>query len=207
MNLSDLNPCPHPLLLVLSGPSGVGKDYVLSILKKQSAAAGLGVVVTNTTRPMRPGETQDVDYHFISLEEFQALIAGGGLLEYANVYGNWYGVPRAPVKAALAAGRDVIIKVDVQGARTIKSAVPEAVLVFLSPPSIQELAGRLRQRNTESPSQLERRLKTAESEMMEMARFDYVIVNASGQVNRVIAGIEAIIAAEKLRVNPRECRL
>jgi guanylate kinase len=207
MNLSDLNPCPHPLLLVLSGPSGVGKDYVLSILKKQSAAAGLGVVVTNTTRPMRPGETQDVDYHFISLEEFQALIAGGGLLEYANVYGNWYGVPRAPVKAALAAGRDVIIKVDVQGARTIKSAVPEAVLVFLSPPSIQELAGRLRQRNTESPSQLERRLKTAESEMMEMARFDYVIVNAIGQVNRVIAGIEAIIAAEKLRVNPRECRL
>ncbi len=207
MNLSDLNPCPHPLLIVVSGPSGVGKDYILSSLKKHPAGDGLHIMVTNTTRAMRPGEKQDIDYHFISLSEFQDLIATGGLFEYARVYGNWYGVPWAPVKEALAAGRDVIVKVDVQGARTIKQAVPQAILVFLCPPSMEELAERLRQRNTESPLQLETRLRTAEAEMREMAHFDYAIVNPRGPANSVIAGLEAIIAAEKLRVNPRECRL
>ena len=207
MKQSDLNPCPHPLLLVISGPSGVGKDFVLNAVKNRPAAERLAPIITNTTRPMRPGETQDADYHFVSLAEFQAMIATGGLLEYANVYGNWYGVPKAPVRQALAAGWDAVIKVDVQGARSIKQAAPEAVLVFISPPSIDELAQRLKKRNTESPEQLERRLKTAETEMMEMPRFDYVIVNYSGQVERVIAGLEAIITAEKLRVNPRECRL
>jgi guanylate kinase len=207
MRLSDLNPCPHPLLLVLSGPSGVGKDYVLSNLKRRPAAEGLSAIITSTTRTMRPGEKQDVDYHFVSPAEFQDLIATGGLLEYANVYGNWYGVPKNPVKAALASGRDAIIKVDVQGARTIKNIAPEAVLVFLSPPSIEELSERLKQRNTESPAQLETRLKKAEAEMLEMAHFDYVIINARGRVDQVIAGVEAIISAEKLRVNPRECRL
>jgi guanylate kinase len=207
MRLSDLNPCPHPLLLVLSGPSGVGKDYVLSNLKRRPVAEGLSAIITSTTRPMRPGEKQDVDYHFLSPTEFQDLIATDGLLEYANVYGNWYGVPKNPVKVALASGRDAIIKVDVQGARTIKNIAPEAVLVFLSPPSMEELTERLKQRNTESPEQLETRLKTAEAEMLEMARFDYVIINSHGRVDQVIAGVEAIISAEKLRVKPRECRL
>ena len=203
MNPSNLNPCPHPLLLVLSGPSGVGKDYVLSSLKRRPAAEGLSVVVTNTTRSMRPGEKQDIDYHFVTISEFQQMIATGGLLEYANVYGNWYGVPKSPVKAALASGRDAIIKVDVQGARTIRNMVPDAVLVFLSPPTMEELTERLKQRNTESPAQLETRLKTAEAEMLEMAHFDYVIINAHGRVDQVIAGVEAIISAEKLRVNPQ----
>jgi guanylate kinase len=174
-------------VLVLSGPSGVGKDYVLNIMKSRPAASGLFTVVTNSTRPQRPGEVQDADYHFPAAHEFETMIAGGGLLEYANVYGNWYGVPRAPVKAALERGQDVIIKVDVQGARTIKQAVPQAVLVFLSPPSMEELAGRLRRRNTESPEQLARRLETAEGEMQQMPLFDYVMVNESGQVDKVIA--------------------
>ena len=207
MKLNSFNPPPHPLLLVLSGPSGAGKDYVLASLKNRPGLSGLSAVVTNTTRPRRPGETQDADYHFVSLAEFQRLIETGGLLEYANVYGNWYGVPREPVRAALERGRDVIIKVDVQGARSIRQAVPQAVLIFLAPPSMEELAARLKKRNTEAPEQLERRLKTAEAEMTEMPLFDYVIVNENGRVDRVIASMEAVIAAEKLRVSPRECRL
>ncbi len=198
---------PPALVLVLSGPSGVGKDYVLNSLKNRESARELCTIVTNTTRPMRPGEIQDADYHFVPLDEFQEMIVGGGLLEYASVYGNWYGVPRAPVKEALSRGRDVVIKVDVQGARTIKQALPQAVLVFLAPPSMTELAERLKKRNTESPQQLERRLATAEAEMTQMPLFDYVIINENGQVDRVIADLEAIIRAEKLRVSPRECSL
>jgi guanylate kinase len=207
MNPLESNPCSHPLLVVVSGPSGVGKDHVLAALKCRSSSGNLAVITTNTTRAMRPGEIQDSDYHFISLEEFQNLISSGGLLEYANVYGNWYGVPRAPVRQAMESGRDVIIKVDVQGAKTIKKSVPGALLIFLIPSSMAELAERLRKRNTERADDLERRLKTAESEMQEMPHFDYVIVNANGLANRVIDGIEAIMTAEKLRVHPEECRI
>jgi len=206
MNPSNINQHHKPILLVLSGPSGVGKDFVLNILKAQPLATNLTTIVTNTTRPMRAGEIQDTNYHFVSLAEFQRMIAANELLEYANVYNNWYGVPKRPVRTELAAGHDVIIKVDIQGARTIKQAIPQAILVFLSPSALSELAERLRKRNTESPDDLARRLKTAEAEMTTIPDFDYVIVNKNGQADRVIAALEAIITAEKLRVNRDEYR-
>lgn len=197
-------PKPNPILIVLSGPSGAGKDFILNILKTRPIANNLAVMVTNTTRPMRAGEVQDANYHFVTPAKFRQMIAADELLEYANVYGNWYGVPKEPVRTALDAGRDAIIKVDVQGARTIKSHLPEAVLIFLAPASLDELAERLQKRNTESPSDLAHRLKTAEAEMAEASFFDYVVVNGDGQAKRVIAELEAIIAAEKLRHNPRK---
>lgn len=207
MNPSESTPRPKPILLVLSGPSGVGKDFVLNNLRARLTTNSLSVVVTNTTRPIRAREVQDADYHFVTPAAFQEMIAANELLEYANVYGNWYGVSKKPVEAALAAGKDTIIKVDVQGAKAIKHSMPRAILVFLMPASLSELTGRLQKRNTESPDDLARRLKTAEAEMMEISYFDYAVVNENGQVNRAIDCLEAIVTAEKLRVIPCEQHL
>ena len=204
MNQIESNPRVRPVVLVLSGPSGVGKDFVLGKLRARPLASSFSAIVTNTTRAMRVGELQDADYHFITLAEFQKMIDQNELLEYANVYGNWYGVPKEPVRVALAAGRDAIIKVDVQGAQAIKHAIPQAILVFLMPPSLDELARRLRKRNTEIQSDFSRRLKTAEEEMTKTPLFDYVIVNESGQVDQVVDKLETIVATEKLHVHPLE---
>ncbi len=154
-----LNPTRGPLFVVLSGPSGAGKDAVLAKLKKSGQP--FESIVTVTTRPRRPKERDSIDYHFISVKEFQELIGHEELLEWANVYGNWYGVPRKPVKQALDRGQDVIVKVDVQGAATIKKAMPQAVLIFLIPPSMVELTTRLKQRHTESSFDLALRTKIA----------------------------------------------
>jgi len=192
----------RPLLIVLSGPSGVGKDAVLSRLKESGYP--LRFIVTLTTRPRRAGERDNVDYRFVSLEEFHQMIQGGELLEWANVYGNWYGVPREPVRQALKQGEDTIIKVDVQGATTIKGIAPQAVFIFLMPPSLEELALRLKQRYTESAADIERRLRAAEEERKRLPMFDYVVVNQWGEIDRAVSQIKAIITAEKCRVNPRE---
>ena len=194
-----------PLLLVLSGPSGAGKDAVLARMKKLGIP--LEFMVTVTTRPRRPGEKDGIDYRFISEETFQKMIESKELLEWANVYGNWYGVPGEPVKQALGRGRDVMVKVDIQGANTIKKFIPQAVLIFLIPPSMSELILRLKRRNTESDSDLELRLKTAENEIKKLPMFDYVVVNEHGKLNQVVSDIKTIIAAEKLRANPREIAL
>jgi len=204
MSPPEINSYPQSILLVLSGPSGVGKDYVLNNLKTRPLANDLTIIVTNTTRPMRTGEVQDANYHFVTPAEFQEMIARNEFLEYANVYGNWYGVSKKSVRAVLAAKRDAVVKVDVQGARAIKQIIPQAVLIFLSPSSLSELGDRLQKRNTESPSDLIRRLKTAEAEMAEVSCFDYVIVNKNGQVDRAIVELEAIIIAEKICTKPRE---
>ncbi len=157
--------------------------------------------VTATTRPQRKGERKGVDYHFVSRERFEEMAKGGELLEWAEVYGNFYGVPRRQVKEALQKGRDVLVKVDVQGAATIKRAVPQALLIFLAPPSMAALEERLRQRNTESVIELEQRIATAHEEMKQLGMFDYVVVNT--RLAQAVAEIEAIITAEKCRVNPR----
>jgi len=204
MNLPELNHLSQSLILVLSGPSGAGKDFVLTNLKKRPISEGLTFVVTNTTRPKRLGELQDTDYHFVTPAEFQKMIVKNELLEYANVYGYWYGVSKESVRTALAAGQSVIIKVDVQGARAIKELVPQAVLVFLSPPSLSELSERLQKRNTESPDDLARRLKTAEAEMIEMHSFDYAVLSETGRVDRVVSNLEAIITAERHRTRVRK---
>jgi guanylate kinase len=194
-----------PLLIVLSGPSGAGKDAVLSRMKKSGYPAEF--ITTVTTRPQRAKEKNKVNYHFISAESFRKMIEHNELLEWANVYGNWYGVPKEPVKQALDRGRDIIVKVDVQGAATIKKALPQAVFIFLVPPSMEELATRLKQRHTESLFDLALRTKTAEEEMKQLPLFDYIVVNKQDEIDLAVSAIEAIITAEKHRVNPRQISL
>jgi len=195
----------RPLFIVLSGPSGVGKDAVLARMKELDYP--LKYITTLTTRPRRPNERNNVDYHFVSMERFQELIENNELLERANVYGNWYGVPKKEVKQALDKGEDVVVKVDVQGAATIKKILPQAIFIFLVPPSMEELLVRLRQRRTESASDLALRLKTAEEEIKQLPLFDYVVVNRWDEIDLAVADIEAIITAEKCRVTPREITL
>jgi guanylate kinase len=190
----------EPLLIVLSGPSGAGKDAVLSRMKELGHP--LYYVVTATTRPQRPGEKDKVDYYFLSEADFHRMVEGGELLEWAQVYGHLYGVPKQQVNQALAQGQDVIIKVDVQGAATIKRLFPQAVLIFLAPPSLDELAQRLSRRQTEPTPGEELRLKTALEEMKNLPLFDYVVVNHKDEMAGAISQIEAIITAEKCRVKP-----
>jgi guanylate kinase len=192
----------NPLLIVLSGPSGVGKDAILEGIKKRGYP--LHFAVTATTRPRRKKETRGVDYHFVSKAEFESMIERGELLEWANVYGNLYGVPRSELQQAMEKGEDVIVKVDVQGAATIKKTAPQAVFVFLAPPSIEDLKKRLEQRKTECDIDLQLRIKAAEQEMNSLAMFDYVVVNHKDGIGRAISQIEAIITAEKCRVKPRK---
>ncbi|MBI2872475.1 MAG: guanylate kinase [Chloroflexi bacterium] len=194
-----------PLLVVISGPSGVGKDAVISHLRRTGRP--IHVVVTATTRPRRPVERDGVDYLFISEERFQEMVRRGEFLEYAQVYGRWYGVPRSQVREALSKGVDAIVKTDVQGAATIKKGVPEAVFVFLAPPSMEELERRLRQRKTESPEQLALRVRTAQEEMCCLPTFDYVVVNHNDRLEETASRLDAIIAAEKCRIPPRRVQV
>jgi len=202
---SSVNLPEKPLVIVFSGTSGVGKDAVLSRMKDLNFP--IEYVTTVTTRPRRASEREDVDYHFISVEKFQEMIEHNELLEWANVYGNWYGVPRQPVKQALDNGRDIMIKVDIQGVANIKKILPQAVFIFLMPPSMEELALRLRKRRTESPADLALRTRTAEEEMKQLHLFDYAVVSWRNEIDRAVADIGAIITAEKCRVTPREIAL
>ena len=191
---------PKPLLIVLSGPSGAGKDAILTRMKELGCP--LEYIITVTTRPQRAKERDNVDYHFVSEERFQEMVKKGELLEWANVYGNWYGVPKEPVKQALDRGRDIIVKVDTQGAATIKKNLPQAVFIFLIPPSMEELVLRLKQRQTESPFDLSLRVKIAEEEIKQLSLFDYMVVNKRDRVDLAVADIRAIITAEKCRTSP-----
>jgi len=196
----DSIPQVKPLLFILSGPSGVGKDAVLHRMKESSFP--LKYVVTMTTRPRRDRETDKVDYNFVSMEEFQNMIEGGKLLEWANVYGNLYGVPRDEVEKALEQGQDVIVKVDIQGVANIKKIMPVSISIFLMPHSPEDLVARLNQRHTESPSALELRIQTATEEMKQASKFDYAVVNRRGEIDLAANEIKAIITAERCRVNP-----
>jgi guanylate kinase len=193
-------PQSKSLLVVLSGPSGVGKDAVLDRMKSQDRS--LHFAVTATTRLRRSEELDGVNYHFVSRERFQQMVSDGELLEWAEVYGNHYGVPRQQVEQALEGGRDVVVKVDVQGAMTIKRAMPQAALIFLVAPSMDEMKKRLRERQTESAEDMERRIATADHEMSQRDKFDYVVVN--DEVGRAVARIEDIIKSEKGK--PNRCR-
>jgi guanylate kinase len=156
-------------------------------------------VPTVTTRPQRPGERDGIDYRFLKEEEYDRLLASGGLLEHAEVYGLRYGVPKAPVQEALARGEDVVVRVDVQGAATLRRLLPEAVLVFLAPSSLEELEERLRLRHTEDEAVLRRRLETARREMEQQGLFHYVVVNADGHLEEAVERLASIIEAEKRR--------
>jgi len=198
-------PTPKPLLIVLSGPSGAGKDAVLNQMKAAGYPAKF--ITTSTTRPKRSDEEDNVAYKFVSEKDFQKMLKNKELLEYANVYGNWYGVPREPVKKALEAGMDTIVKVDVQGAATLKKLLPEAVVIFLTSPTMAELEARLRERQTESEFDCDLRLKTAAEEMKQLHLFDYIVFNERDEIERAASTIAAIITAEKCRRTPREISL
>ncbi len=194
----------RPLLIVLSGPSGVGKDAVLAGMRQLNFS--LNFITTVTTRPQRTGEG-DKDYHFVSEEKFREMIERRELLEYASVYGNWYGVPKQAVQQALDREQDTIVKVDIQGAAAIKKILPQAVLIFLMPPSKEELMLRLKQRRTESSFDLALRSKIAAGEIKQLSLFDYVVVSQRDEIDRVVASIGAIITAEKCRVAPGQVSL
>ncbi len=183
------------LLVVISGPSGTGKDSVLARMKEEPL--GYHYAVTATTRPKREHESNGRDYIFVSKGEFRRMIADDELLEWADVYGELYGVPRAQVTEAHARGEDAIVKVDVQGAATIRKLAPEAVLVFIAPPSIEELEQRLRSRRTESHESLETRLGMAEKEMADAAWFDHVVVNETDKLEGTVSAVAEIIARER----------
>ncbi|MBI4186578.1 MAG: guanylate kinase [Chloroflexi bacterium] len=200
-----LPPRARPLLIILSGPSGAGKDSILSRLKESGSP--LEYITTVTTRPRRPGERNAIHYHFVAADRFQGMVERGELLEWAKVYEHWYGVPRLPVKQALEAGRDVIVKVDTQGAATLKKIAPQAVFIFVMPPSMEELVTRLERRRTESLGGLALRVGTAAKEIQQLSLFDYMVVNQQDEIDRAVAQIEAIITAEKCRVAPREIAL
>ena len=162
-------------LTVLSGPSGVGKGSVIAVVRRRHPQVWLSVSVT--TRAPRPGETDGVEYHFVDQAEFDRMVAAGELLEHASYAGNSYGTPRAAVESRLAAGVPALLELELQGARQVKAAMPEARLVFLAPPSFEELARRLTGRGTEDPEVIHRRLDVARVELAAEDAFDQVIVN------------------------------
>jgi guanylate kinase len=210
INLVELNPQlaggpPAPMLVILSGPSGVGKDSAL--MRMRELGFPFHFVVTATDRPQRPGEINGVDYHFVTTAQFEQMIADQELLEWAKVYGDYKGIPKWDVRNGLKSGKDVILRIDVQGAMTMKQLVPQAVLIFLAPPSMDELRQRLQWRRTDALDQIERRLQKAEWEMEHIERFDYVVVNPEAQLDTAVGQIRSIIAAEKQRVRPRRVQL
>jgi guanylate kinase len=188
---------PNPMLVIISGPSGVGKDTIIEALQKRGHRPAYHYVVTCTTRPRRPNEIDDVSYHFVSASEFAALRDAGELLEGNEVHGNWYGTPRAAVRTALASGHHAILKIDVQGARAVKSVVPGALLIFVVPPSFETLVEHLKARRTDSAEQLEIRQRDAAIELARQDDYDYVVVNEEGRVDRTAERIEEIIAQEE----------
>lgn len=191
----------HPLLIVISGPSGVGKDATLDRMKK--AGLPYHYVLTATTRPKRPGEKDGVDYWFVSEDKFHQMVEKNQLLEWAKVYGNYYGVPKREIKEALKQGLDTVVKVDVQGAATIKQILPDALFIFLMPPSPEELANRLKQRYGSSSADLDVRLGKAQEEMESLPLFDYVVISYTDNLDLTVTEINAAVTAEKCRIKPR----
>jgi len=189
------------LLFVLSAPSGTGKDSVINALKQQDM--DFYVVPSVTTRAPRSGESEGHPYHFISQEQFQQLVARDELLEYANVHGNWYGQPRQPIRDNLAAGRDVLLKIDVQGAATIRRKVPQAIFIFLVPGSLEELTERLTTRQTETSVERQHRLADAQNELAQQSMYDYVIVNRQNHLQEAVDQLRTIMRAEHARTSPR----
>lgn len=195
----------QPVLVVISGPSGVGKDMALA--RMQELGYPFYFVVTATTRPKRPNEIDGVDYFFVSMGEFAEMIDNDDLLEYAVVYGDYKGIPKEQVRKALASGQDVVMRIDVQGAETIRRLVPGAVLIYISAESEEALIRRLRQRKTEPEDQLKMRIATARKEQKRLELFDYIVINAEDKLDETCQKLASIITAERCRVRPRKVQL
>lgn len=204
---------PGAMLVIISGPSGVGKDTIIDAIRRRETAEDRNgdryYVVTCTTRAPRNGEVDGVDYQFMTRDEFLEMRASRGFLETNEVHrtGNWYGSPRAPVRNALVAGKDVILVIDVQGAQVVKEQVSAALLIFIVPPSLETLFDRLRSRATETADELEARQRTAAIELARQDDYDYVVVNETGQVERTAERIDEIIAEERRRHADRRVRV
>ena len=196
---------PNPLLIVISGPSGVGKDSVLEEMK--SRGLPFHFVITATTRSPRPEETDGVDYFFLSQDEFARMIDEGELLEYAVVYQDYKGIPKSQVRKALASGKNVIMRIDVQGAETVRKLAKDALMIFLTPQNEEELINRLKNRNTEDNESLKLRIATTRQEYNKIDLFDYMVVNKDEQLMVAVDMIEAIIKAEQQRVHQRDVEL
>lgn len=186
---------PGAAVVIISGPSGVGKDTIIHAMRRVDHP-DRHYVITCTTRDKRWYEEDAVDYHFLSQEAFDRKRADDGFLEASEVHGKWYGTPRDQVAQALAAGKDAILKIDVQGATTVNAAIPAALLIFVVPPSLDELRRRLVGRATEVSDALERRWHNAAYELLHQDQYDHVVTNHTGQADHTAEEIEAIIAHE-----------
>ena len=196
---------PEPLLIVISGPSGVGKDTVIQCMKDRGLP--FHFVVTATTRPKRPEERHGVDYYFISHDEFAGMIERDELLEYAIVYNDYKGIPKKQVRQALDSRKDVVMRLDVQGADTIRRLCPEAVLIFLTAQNNEELVKRLKIRKMDTAEGIKLRIATALQEYKRIDIFDYVVVNREGELENTVDTIQSIIESEHHRVHPRKVTL
>ena len=196
---------PQPLLIVISGPSGAGKDTVMQRMKERGLP--FHFVVTATTRPKRANEVHGRDYWFVTKEEFARMINEDELIEHAIVYGDYKGIPKQQVREALASGMDVIMRIDVQGAETVRRMAPEALMIFLTTNNEEELVQRLETRKTETVDSLAIRIATARKELKRVDAFDYVIVNHDFRLDETVDAIRAIINAEHHRVKPRKVTL
>lgn len=203
--IDDIRSNDAPRIYIISGPSGVGKDAVIEQLRKVFPNAQY--VVTATTRPMRVGEIDGVHYKFMTKEDFVAGIESDAFIENALVYENHYGVPKQPIVDGLAENRDVIIKVDVKGAATLRRLIPNTISIFLAPESMEELLTRLRDRKTDDPDVLMKRFRTASQELEEVDKFDYVVFNEADQLDATVRAIVNIVNVERLRVDHPEIRL
>ncbi|MBQ1943240.1 MAG: guanylate kinase [Clostridia bacterium] len=187
------------LLLILSGPSGVGKGTVVDELIRRNE--NITVSVSMTTRAPRAGEVEGESYYFVTREDFLSRMAKGELLEYSNHFENYYGTPKAPVSKAMSSGKDVILEIDVNGAFAVKEKMPDSVLIMIAPPSLSDLRDRLKGRNTETAEVIEERIGRAKFELGKAHRYDYVVIN--DDIEEATIAVETIIAAERLKTSRR----
>lgn len=208
--MTDINfelkkPEPTPLLMVISGPSGIGKDTVVDGLKDRNLP--FHFVITATSRPPRDYEVDEEDYFFYSKEKFEEMIEQGEFLEHAWVYSAYKGVPKSQVREALDSGEDVVMRLDVQGAETVRGLCPDAILVYLTAESKEEWLQRLKDRRSETDDELKLRIETAREEYQKLDMFDYIVINKENELDHTLDVIESIISAEHHRVHPRKVQL
>jgi guanylate kinase len=195
-------PAIHPLIVVISGPSGVGKDVMIERMI-ESGRLGFHFTVTATTRAPRPGEQDGINHHFVTVDDFINLIASDDLLEWAQVYDNYYGVPKKQVRDALDKGNHVIIRVDVQGAKRLSEIIPEALLIFIIPPSLDVLRSHLKNRGVDTEAEMEKRLAAATEEISQASLFDFTVTNREDQLDETVDSVVKIIESESQRIPPR----
>jgi guanylate kinase len=199
MTIRAISGEPGVQLVIISGPSGVGKDTIIEAMQRREPPHPRHYVVTVTTRDRRRTEIDGVSYHFLSRDDYTRLDEAEGLLEASEVHGNCYGTPRDQVQSALSSGRDAILKIDVQGADKVRDKVPDTLLIFVVPPSLEALDARLVGRSTETPRDLEIRRRNAALELARKDEYDHVVVNETDQIDSTAEQIDSIIAAEHER--------